>query len=414
MNIIADERTVFTSPDAICVFCYTPALCHGLNGRLVASFDLGGTGVGALPGPRTTLYGDWSAGNQLRTLVSDDHGATWRETARLAMFHALLFKDNGVIYLLGTDGRLVISASHDNGETFSAPAVIEGSRRWEQGGGRMDFHNGRITICYEYSLENNTWPDVGLCLLSANSGDDLTRPEAWSFSEPFDPRPLVANAASSIGIPFFTSGPTVPDSPRDKRRAHDPGILESNVVRIRNPHHNFYDPEDHSVLVFLRVSNSIGNLGAVVGARWDGRRWQLAPLKTPSGATLFYVPLPGGQMKFFMEYDEKSRLYWLISTLCTDSLTRPECLPDDRYNLPDNERNTIALYYSKDAFNWLPAGLVAKGPTARQSRHYANLLIDGDDLLVFSRSGDEHAVSAHNGNLLTLHRVRNFRALATT
>ncbi|WP_457795287.1 hypothetical protein [Horticoccus sp. 23ND18S-11] len=36
---------------------------------------------------------------------------------------------------------------------------------------------------------------------------------------------------------------------------------------------------------------------------------------------------------------------------------------------------------------------------------------DGDDLVILARSGDERAQSAHNGNLITFHRVRNFRGL---
>ena len=37
--------------------------------------------------------------------------------------------------------------------------------------------------------------------------------------------------------------------------------------------------------------------------------------------------------------------------------------------------------------------------------------IDGDDLVILSRSGDERAKSAHDGNLITFHRVKNFRDL---
>ncbi len=37
---------------------------------------------------------------------------------------------------------------------------------------------------------------------------------------------------------------------------------------------------------------------------------------------------------------------------------------------------------------------------------------DPDDLVILSRSGDERAKSAHDGNLITFHRVRDFRGLA--
>ena len=37
--------------------------------------------------------------------------------------------------------------------------------------------------------------------------------------------------------------------------------------------------------------------------------------------------------------------------------------------------------------------------------------IDGNDLVILSRSGDQRAKSAHDGNLITFHRVKNFRKL---
>jgi hypothetical protein len=39
------------------------------------------------------------------------------------------------------------------------------------------------------------------------------------------------------------------------------------------------------------------------------------------------------------------------------------------------------------------------------------MVIDGDDLHVLARSGDERAASAHNGNLITFHTVKRFRDL---
>ena len=57
------------------------------------------------------------------------------------------------------------------------------------------------------------------------------------------------------------------------------------------------------------------------------------------------------------------------------------------------------------------AGLVAVGPVEKASRHYAGMVIDGDDLHVLSRSGDERAKSPHDGNLITFHTVSNFREL---
>jgi hypothetical protein len=92
-------------------------------------------------------------------------------------------------------------------------------------------------------------------------------------------------------------------------------------------------------------------------------------------------------------------------------MTRPHLLPDDRYGLPDNERQRLQLHFSKNLFDWCFAGIVADGGSAKQSRHYASMVIDGEDLYILSRSGNERAKSAHNGNLITFHKVENFRKL---
>ena len=86
-------------------------------------------------------------------------------------------------------------------------------------------------------------------------------------------------------------------------------------------------------------------------------------------------------------------------------------MPSDRYNLPNNQRRRLQLHVSKNMIDWCFAGLVACGDGEKESRHYASMAIDGDDLVVLSRSGDSTAKSPHDGNLITFHRVKNFRRL---
>ena len=123
MKPVATETILFRSPSPQDVYCYSPSICRGEAGRLVASFDLGGAGVAGLEGPKSDS-GDFGLANQLRIHVSDDRGVTWRETAQLPMMHTRLFRAGGRLYALGQSGRLLISASCDNGESWSAPAVI--------------------------------------------------------------------------------------------------------------------------------------------------------------------------------------------------------------------------------------------------------------------------------------------------
>ena len=133
--------------------------------------------------------------------------------------------------------------------------------------------------------------------------------------------------------------------------------------------------------------------------------------QSPAGEDMIFIPCPGGQMKFHILFDEVTQLFWLLSTQSTDSMVRPETLPPDRFNLPNNERRRLQLHFSKNCIDWCFAGLVAVGDSEKQSRHYASMAIDGDDLRILSRSGDGRAKSAHNGNLITFHTVKKFRDL---
>ena len=92
-------------------------------------------------------------------------------------------------------------------------------------------------------------------------------------------------------------------------------------------------------------------------------------------------------------------------------MRRIEHLDSERYNIPCDERDRLVLHFSKNMVDWVFAGLVCKGDSPKQSRHYASMDIDGDDLIIASRSGDSECNDAHNGNIITFHRVKNFRNL---
>ena len=138
---------------------------------------------------------------------------------------------------------------------------------------------------------------------------------------------------------------------------------------------------------------------------------RIEPLTNPSGKKVLFLPMPGGQMKFYVKYDEQTKLYWLLSSQANDSMCRIERLSDDRYNIPCDQRDRLTLHFSKNMVDWVFAGLVDKGDSPKQSRHYGSMDIDGDDLVIVSRSGDTEAFSAHCGNMITFHRVKNFRDL---
>ncbi len=405
MKCIADETCFYESPSPADVFCFTPTLAKLPGGRLVATFDFGGPGVGNLPGPHS-LCGDYVCGNQCHVFISDDHGHAWRETCVLPMYHARAFAAPGNrVYLLGAADGLSIAVSHDNGETWSGVATLENRHRWEASGASYDVSEGRIAIVMEQRQTEDDWPGVAPVLMSAKLSDDLTCAENWTFSPPFVFEEHI-HVPDQFGIPFYPYG----TEKSGGRFCGSPGWLEVNVQRIHDPSHVYYD--GRSVILLMRTHTAMTNIAAVARGYWreDGGL-AVEPFPTPAGGRRLLVPFPGGHMRFHIVYDEISRLYWLAASQATDSMIRPELLGDDRYGLPDNERHRLVLYFSKNLFDWCFAGVVAIGASQRCSRHYASMVVVGDDLLLLSRSSDEHAPNPHNSNLLTLHRIPDFRRL---
>lgn len=381
-HLVADESVIAVSPCADSIYLYTPAIVEGFDGRFVVAVDYGGPGTSALDGPKSD-FGDYRAGNQIRVLLSDDRGAHWRETsARIPMMHEILFKAGESLYMIGHSCRLLITRSDDNGETWSPPAVLCAEGRWHQSCTSVDVYDGKVTLVYErWISDGHLWPGVGPVLMQAPVDADLTLASNWKFSELYDPDPAM-EAARPAGLPLDEPG--------------RPGLLETNVVRVVDPARPFYDSLGRSVVLLSRANAGMPDIGVMLRGREleDGSlvidRW---PRK--SGEVLF-AHIPGGHLKFHLDYDSESGLFWLLHSQ-SDGLS--------------NERRRLALSYSPDLLRWTFAGLVAIGPTDHSARHYATMIIDGNDLCIVSRSGDEHARTAHDGNIVTFHRVKGFRRL---
>ncbi len=385
-KMIATEKIIATSPCPDSIYLYTPAIVEGFDGRFVVAVDYGGPGTAALGAPRSD-FGDKRSGNQIRVYLSDNRGKTWRESkTRLPMMHEILFKSGKSLYMVGHSGRLLISRSDDNGETWSTPSVLWAEPRWHQSCCSVDIHKGKVTLVYEKWLsKDHAWPGVGPVLMQARVGDDLTLPQSWKFSPLFNPDSLFV-AAKPSGIP--AKSVNFPKS--------GAGMLETNVVRIYDKKHPFYDPEDKTVALLLRANTGFKDIGVMLkGVEKPDGSLAIEKFKM-KGEDVFYVHIPGGNLKFHLCYDAKTKLYWMVHSQIIGGFS---------------ERRRLALSYSPDLLTWCYAGMVAIGPSNNGSRHYATMMISGDDLFIVSRSGDKRAKSAHDNNLTTFHRIKHFRDL---
>ena len=410
-----DFVQLFDSPDSQRIYSGCPGLARCESGRLVATYTVRGPGAAEIGGVKGQMPNRaWVQG---RVFVSDDHGLSWAPKVQYPFQHARPFVAGDSLYVLGQCGDLTIIRSDDEGEAWSDPAVLTQGERWHQSACNVHYANGCVYLVMEKQVYSDCrcWPVSTLApvLMRGRIGDDLTKRENWALASELVFRDAVSTESlDHFGVPFFETPPKAGVRLAPKRECAPIGWLETNVVQFVDPAHYLCDPSGHTFHIFGRAHTGGAGLAAMgkVVEHEDGAMTTV--LETvPSGKRMVYVPMPGGQMRFHILYDEPTKLYWLLSTQATDSMTRAELLPEDRYNLPNNERHRLQLHFSKNCFDWCFAGIVAIGNTNRHSRHYASMAVDGEDLHVLSRSGDHRAKSAHDGNLVTLHTVKGFRAL---
>jgi len=412
-----DGVVVFESSDPARIFAYSPGIVRLDSGRLVVTLDLGGPGMVDWPAPKGIRYGKPVQG---KVFTSDDGGQTWTHRTDYPFMHARPFVSGASVYVLGQAEDLMIIRSDDGGASWGVPAWLTDGEDWTQAPCNVHTANGCVyLVMNKRPYERNGWP-VSIeapVLMRGRIGDDLTRRESWTFASTMVFRDIVTPAELDwFGVPFFESRFDSENRVAPGRNMSPIGWLETNVVQFNDPGHIWHDPNRKTFHLWSRAHT--GGTGYACIARvveqgdTPGTGAMVTQLeKVPSGKTMLYVPCPGGQMKFHVLYDDVTKRFWLLSTQATDSMIRPDHMPDDRYNLPNNERRRLQLHFSRNMIDWCFAGLVAVGPVEKASRHYASMAIDGNHLVVLSRSGDARARTPHDGNLITCHRIRDFRKL---
>ncbi|MBZ0302387.1 MAG: glycoside hydrolase [Anaerolineae bacterium] len=403
-----DFVTVFESPDPTGAYCYTPGIIRLDSGRLVATMDLGGMGVDALNPPVRFARAERGFTFVGKVFTSDDGGKTWQHRADFAAMHARPFVAGKRIYILGQAHDLTILCSEDDGETWSEPVQMTQGEHWHQSACNVHYANGNVYLVMEKRIyfEQKAWPvhEMAPVLMRAPLDADLMQRESWTLASELAFHDVLPGGLDLMGFPFWT--------PYETRGMAPLGWLETNVVQFVDPNHVWHDPTGHTFHLWMRAHTGGTGYAAVAKVIENADGTMTTSIEqVPSGQRVLFVPCPGGQMRFHVLYDPRDKLYWLLSSLAWDSMTHIDKLPPDRYNLPNNERHVLALHFSKNMIDWRMAGVVAHGHSAREARHYASMTFDGDDLLVLSRSGDQRAKTAHDGNLITFHRVEDFREL---
>lgn len=407
-----DHVAVWTSPDPVRLFGYTPGICRLPSGRLVLTHEISSAGKPVPPENQPF--------HQARVLTSDDSGRTWTHRANFDLSFARPFTAGGSLYILGRSRNVAIIRSDDEGLTWSPRAFLTDSGIWHQSACNVHHAKDHVYLVMEKHAPRSGiqgWQvgDLAPVLMRAKASSDLTAPASWTFASQlvFEDLPET-RLPNAFGLPFHpVDRKKVTYLVPPKGRGIAPlGWLETNVVQFTDPRHIWHDPQGKTFHLWMRAHTGMTNYAALAQVREnDDGTMTTSLVTTPAGTPMLYIPCPGGQMRFHVLWDEPSRLFWLLSSQSTDSMTRPDHLPPERWGTPDNERHRLTLHFSKNMVDWCFAGLVCAGATPRESRHYASMCVHGADLCIVARSGDSRAHSAHNGNLITFHSVPQFRRL---
>jgi hypothetical protein len=183
-------------------------------------------------------------------------------------------------------------------------------------------------------------------------------------------------------------------SQRDWNNNDMGGWLEGNAV---------VTPKGDLVDILRVDTKSPAENAAIVQVSADGKTMSFHP---ETG----FISFPGGAKKFAVRYDEKSQLYWSLSSIVPEMHRRPS---------PGGVRNTLALIASPDLRNWTVRSILLYHPeVGKHGFQYVEWLFEGDDIIAVCRTAyDDGRGGAHNNhdaNYLTFHRFAHFRDLHNT
>ena len=393
--VVHQVRNLDDPKKAVCVG--TPDILQLPSGQLIASMELW------LKRPTSGDEGGIDYPNHCKIKASDDGGQTWQQISTNGITWGSLFYVDDALHMIGNDPHkrdIRIIRSSDEGKTWSKPVTLFDDTRYHGSATPVHVKDGFVYRAFEDMNRGSA-----SLVVAGDLSEDLLDPKAWRMSGKVEPprqTPSLSRGAATK---------------KDGRDSGGNWFLEGNIIEIR---------DELYVLLRTRIDVQLtAGLTSVCKLEDDGQNMKYRFLQ--------FYPMPGGQNKFKIIFDEKSGLYWTCSSMVPDPYQPPKALADRGFSgNPGNTRRILMLSYSIDGLNWFQAGCVAMSKNPLESFHYASPVIVGDDLLVLSRSSigaaDQYRdytwnsgiasgkaklpYNNHDSNMITLHRVKNFRSLA--
>ncbi len=313
---------------------------------------------------------------------SEDDGKTWQYLTELAYFWTCkFFENNGKLYVMGSGLAtcgIGIAESSDEGKTWSEPVTLirkmhNKSQIYKGYGNIVNntpiiSHNGRLYTVFETGGWSRWNDDAYDChMLSAPVDSNLLDMNSWEYTP---------------GCNFDHSDFDIPDA--DFLTA-----IEGNA--IVGPDGEIY---------------SLSRMDAVYGPKKKGVRTELFNVALLYKLKSFHEPMEyigpvsakvGNRHMFCIHKDDVSNKYIMIHNEET-----PTTL---------GRRNILSLSVSDDILHWEKKAtlLDVRNAPGESTVSQPSFVFSGDDLLFLSRTSWGRMFNQHNSNMLTFHRVKNFR-----
>jgi hypothetical protein len=300
---------------------------------------------------------------ETRVFRSMDRGQSWVGVSTVNnLGWATLFTHGGLVYIMGTnrEGNNVIRHSTNQGNSWGAGHGI-GNRPNNTPSPPVIYHD-RIWFAAR----------GGTGAISAPLTANLLDPDAWTYT----------HHVSTEGSETWLNGTF--DSWSEGQIVASP---HTGVVAL---------PKIHGLPYTARIHMS-GLLGEPL---------EQAAFNPDTG----FARLPGAEKKFACVYDAVSQKFYaltnpVLSVHANDPFWKPELI-----------RNAGVVLSSMDLKTWRVEKIFLYSPNIdREAFQYFNFVIDGDDLAVVSRTalqvGSQWPPRGHDSNILSFHRITNFRQL---
>lgn len=352
----------------------SPSLVIMPDGSYIVSFDR--------KRPTTTIH------------RSVDRGKTWARMGEVPNLRwASLFFNKGELYLIGVKNayeEIRIVKSTDLGKTWSKPIDSQSGilfhGKYHTGSVPVFVHNGRIWRTFEQSNDIPAKRDFYSFVISAPINANLLDVSSWTKSDSLKLNPNWINGSN----PFWLEGNVI---------AKPNGELV-NFMRVDLAHNGGE---------FELTGNAAGKkryqTAMTIDISSDGKKVKFEDKKQN------FVDFPGADSKFAIRYDPVSKKYWTI----VNKITNATDLTINRFRWQPNQRNVLVLMSSSDLVKWDSVYKVIRWSEGSKITNrdvfgfqYPDFQFDGEDIVLASRTA-WFGKWYHDGNLITFHRIENFR-----